>query len=55
MIDKGRACEEIAQQILAAREALSRIGVLVLKEGVCRVSPKNKKRVEKIMEKVFRI
>lgn len=55
MISKKRDCADIVQQIIAAREALSRIGILVMKEGVCKVSPKNPKQVEKLMEKVFRI
>lgn len=55
MIEKKRDCAEIAQQILAAREALSKIGLIVMKEGVCRLTSKNKKKVENIMTKVFRI
>lgn len=55
MIAKRRATEEIAQQILAAREALSKIGILVLKEGIGKTSPKNGKRVGKLIEKVFRM
>lgn len=55
MIEKKRDCAEIAQQILAAREALSKIGLIVMKEGVCRLTSKNKKKVENLMAKVFRI
>lgn len=55
MIEKKRDCAEIAQQILAAREALSKIGLIVMKEGVCRLTSQNKKKVEELMERVFRI
>lgn len=55
MIKAGRSCEEITQQILAAREALSKIGLLVLKEGICDTPVRNKNRTEKLLEKVFRI
>lgn len=55
MIDKKRDCTEIAQQILAAREALSKIGILIMKEGICKVSLRNKANVEELMEKVFRM
>lgn len=55
MIEKKRDCAEIAQQILAAREALSKIGLIVIKDGVCRLTSKNKKKVEMLMERVFRI
>ncbi len=55
MVNSKRDCSEVAQQILAAREALSKIGLLVLKEGICKTSPQNSKRVEDILERVFRI
>lgn len=54
MINGGRDCEDVAQQILAAREALSKIGLLVLKDGICKTSS-NPKSTEEILEKVFRI
>ena len=54
MIHSGRKSEEVTQQILAAREALSKIGLLVLKEGIGN-SLKDKKRTNKLLEKVFRI
>lgn len=53
MINSGRDCEDVAQQILAAREALSKIGVMILKEGICK-NPGDKKTQE-LLEKVFRI
>jgi len=55
MIEKKRDCAEIAQQILAAREALSKIGIIVMKEGICRIKSQDKKKVEKLMERVFRM
>lgn len=55
MIKNNRDCAEVAQQILAARQALSKIGLIVMKEGICRLSSDSKKKVEKLMEKVFRI
>ena len=55
MIGKRRDCAEIAQQILAAREALSKIGIIIMKEGICRIKNQDKKKVERLMERVFRI
>jgi len=56
MVHKKRSCTDVAQQILAAREALSKIGMIVMKEGVCAISGKEKSaKVEKLMERVFRI
>ncbi len=55
MINGGRSCEEVAQQILAAREALSKIGLIILKEGICTTPARNKNRTAKLLEKVFRI
>lgn len=55
MVNAKRDCAEIAQQILAAREALSKIGLMVLKDGICKTTPQNSKKVESILERVFRI
>lgn len=55
MIDSSRPCEETAQQIMAAREALTKVGILILKEGACSASTKNEKRIEEIFSKVFRV
>lgn len=54
MIHSGRKSEDVAQQVLAAREALSKIGLLVLKEGIAR-APANEKKTNKLLEKVFRL
>ncbi len=54
MIDNNRSTEEVTQQILAAREALSKVGLLVIKDELV-----NKKstpeRTKKLIEKIFRI
>lgn len=55
MVHSKRDCTDIAQQILAAREALSKIGLLVLKEGICKVPPHQNKKIESMLERVFRI
>lgn len=54
MINSGRDSGDVAQQILAARQALSKIGLLVLKEELTKTST-NKKSTEETLEKVFRI
>jgi DNA-binding FrmR family transcriptional regulator len=53
MINGGRKTEDVVQQILAAREALSRIGLILLKEELVKKSPS--KQTEKLLEKIFRI
>lgn len=56
MVHKKRDCAEIAQQILAAREALSKVGLIVMKQGICAISKgKETQKMEKLMERVFRI
>lgn len=55
MIRRGRPTEEVAQQILAARQALSKIGIIVLKEGIVKSSKGNAAKIESLMEKVFRV
>jgi len=55
MINGGRKTDDIVQQILAARQALSRIGLIVLKEELLKTTAKNPKRIEKMLEKIFRI
>lgn len=55
MVQKKRSSIEVVQQILAARQALSRIGLLVLKGGMVGLSGPTKKRIEKVFEEVFRI
>jgi len=55
MIAKKRDCAEIAQQILAAREALSKVGIIIMKESIRRIKNQDKKKIEKLMERVFRV
>ena len=55
MINGGRKTDDVVQQILAARQALSRIGLIVLKEELLKTTAKNPKRIEKMLEKIFRI
>lgn len=56
MVHKKRDCSEIAQQILAAREAMSKIGLIVMKKGICDISKgKESAKVGKLIERVFRI
>ena len=54
MINSGRDTNDVVQQVLAARQALSRIGMLVLKEEMSKNSIKDKK-TEKLIEQIFRI
>lgn len=54
MIHENRDHASIAQQIIAAREALSRLGLLVMKKGMLE-SPQDTEKIEKLMKAVFRI
>ncbi len=53
MIHAKRETDAIAQQIVAAREALSKLALIVLKEDM-KDSPEAKK-IEKLMKTVFGI
>ncbi len=55
MINSGRKSDDIVQQIIAAKQALTRIGQIVLKEELAESSGKNRKKVEKMIEKIFRV
>lgn len=56
MINGGRKTEDVVQQIMAAREALSRIGLMMLKEEMVKKAPPlQAKKTEKLLEKIFRI
>ena len=65
MIHSGRKTEAIVQQILAARQALSKIALIMLKEELvkqseCRGLPKNiqsrrKKHIEHLLEKTLKV
>lgn len=53
MINSGRDTEDVVQQIMAARQALSRIGLMMLKDDI--VKTKNPKHTQKMLEKIFRV
>ncbi len=55
MINSQRKSDDVVQQILAAREALTRIGMIVLKEELGEAVGKNKAKLDKLLEKIFRI
>ena len=55
MINSKRKSGDVVQQILAAREALTKIGMLVLKEEFGEASGKNKAKMDKLLEQIFRI
>ncbi len=55
MINSNRPPDEITQQILAARQALSKLGLVVLKEGIMKVPDRQHKKIESMLEKIFRI
>lgn len=55
MINSKRKSGDVVQQILAAREALTKIGMVVLKEELGAVSGKNKAKVDKLLEQIFRV
>ena len=55
MINSNRKADDTVQQIMAARQALSRIGLLVLKRDLVDSSGKNSKKMENLLEKIFRV
>jgi len=55
MINSKRKSGEVVQQILAAREALTKIGMMVLKEELGEASGKNKAKMDKLLEQIFRM
>ncbi|HLC93943.1 MAG TPA: metal-sensing transcriptional repressor [Patescibacteria group bacterium] len=54
MIEKRRNTAEIVQQILAAREALAKIGLILIKETASKKGGEEKK-LEKLLEAAFRL
>lgn len=54
MMHSGRKTEDVVQQILAARQALSRIGIVLLKEELAKSAGKDQKKIERLLEKIFR-
>lgn len=55
MIHAGRPPGEITQQIMAARQALSKVGVHVFKEGILTTPTSQKKKIERMIETVFKV
>lgn len=55
MIHEKRSTQEIAQQVLAAREALSKIGLMVVKDGISNSSRKDSKDIDKLLTEIFRM
>lgn len=53
MIHSNRPADEVVQQILAARQALSKIGMTVLKEGILSTPATQKNKIARMIEKVF--
>ncbi|OGK31721.1 hypothetical protein A3D08_03005 [Candidatus Roizmanbacteria bacterium RIFCSPHIGHO2_02_FULL_43_11] len=54
MINGGRQSGDVIQQILAARQALSRVGIMVLKEELMKKNGmKNAKATQKLLDKLF--
>ena len=55
MINSGRKTDDVVQQVMAARQALTRIGLIVLKEEIVKNGGKGSKKTEKLLEKIFRV
>jgi len=54
MISEGRSCSDILYQIVAAREALKRVGVEIAKDHICQRALDSENSEEEI-EKIIRI
>lgn len=55
MVEGKREVSAILQQVLAARQALSRIGILLMKNAVSSAKPLTKEQVERLIRDVFRM
>lgn len=55
MINSKRKADDTVQQIMAARQALSRLGLIVLRNELVDTSGKNSKKIENLLEKIFRV
>lgn len=57
MINGGRTSDDVVQQILAARQALTKIGLVLLREELVKKSQKtggaDEKQIQKLLEKIF--
>lgn len=54
MITEGRDCSDILYQIVAAREALKRVGVEIAKEHICQ-RPANEENADEEISKILKI
>lgn len=54
MIDQEKQCLDVITQISAVKEAVSRLGVELLKNDFCKINLKNKSG-EKYIETLFKI
>jgi len=54
MISEGRSCSEILYQIVAAREALKRVGVEIAKQHICQRTSEGED-MEQEIEKIIKI
>ncbi len=55
MINSGRDTSDVVQQIMAARQALSRIGLMLLKDEIVKKNKNTADDTEKLLEKIFRV
>ncbi|HLD26472.1 MAG TPA: metal-sensing transcriptional repressor [Patescibacteria group bacterium] len=55
MIHKKREATAVLQQILAAREALSKIGILLMKQALLSSDGVKPDKIERIIREVFRM
>lgn len=55
MINAGRSYDEILQQILAARQALTKFGIQLLKDSLLKSPERHKHKIADIVEKIFRM
>lgn len=55
MVNQKREVYAILQQVLAARQALSRIGILLMKDALISVQFAKKEKIERLIRDVFRM
>lgn len=55
MVNQKREVYAILQQVLAARQALSRIGILLMKDALTSVQFVKKEKIERLIKDVFRM
>ncbi len=55
MIHAKRPPGDITQQIMAARQALSKVGAHVFKDGILNTPTSQVKKIERMIETVFKV